>query len=134
MNKEGVGLGLSLSRNLAKALGGDIKVESIIDLGSTFTLELQINSQDNLINLKDSLLGDQFNLSINDDISVPFNEQMIVSRIQNKIQFKNIYEKYVKTTRGSGRPIWFNQPEFLIDEISSERSNLIRNLNYSELS
>lgn len=38
MNKYGVGLGLTLSKNMAKALGGDIIVESVVGEGSTFTL------------------------------------------------------------------------------------------------
>ena len=34
LNKEGVGLGLTISKNLAKALGGDIIVKSQINEGS----------------------------------------------------------------------------------------------------
>ncbi|TNV86884.1 hypothetical protein FGO68_gene8607 [Halteria grandinella] len=40
LNKEGVGLGLAVSRNIARALGGDILVESKVGKGSRFTLTI----------------------------------------------------------------------------------------------
>lgn len=36
----GVGLGLAISRDLARAMGGDLTVESVVGRGSTFTLAL----------------------------------------------------------------------------------------------
>ena len=42
LNKEGVGLGLTISRNIANALGGDIEVQSMIGRGSNFILSLPI--------------------------------------------------------------------------------------------
>jgi signal transduction histidine kinase len=38
--REGMGLGLAISRNLARALGGDIMVHSEPGRGSRFTLSL----------------------------------------------------------------------------------------------
>jgi signal transduction histidine kinase len=37
---EGVGLGLAISRDLARGMGGDLTVESTLDTGSAFTLRL----------------------------------------------------------------------------------------------
>ncbi len=44
----GAGLGLTLSKKLATAMGGDIEVRSVLDLGSSFTLTLPLITPDDL--------------------------------------------------------------------------------------
>jgi signal transduction histidine kinase len=39
--QQGVGLGLAISRDLARGMGGDLMAESTVDGGSTFTLTLK---------------------------------------------------------------------------------------------
>jgi len=43
---QGVGLGLSISRDLARGMGGDLTVISALGVGSTFTLTLKRASRD----------------------------------------------------------------------------------------
>ena len=40
MRKKGIGLGLALARRFARAMGGDVTLASVLDMGSTFTLTL----------------------------------------------------------------------------------------------
>ena len=42
----GVGLGLAISRDLARRMGGELTVESEVDVGSTFTLTLPLGPSD----------------------------------------------------------------------------------------
>jgi len=42
-SQQGVGLGLAISRHLARAMGGDLTVVSVVGAGSTFTLTLPVS-------------------------------------------------------------------------------------------
>jgi signal transduction histidine kinase len=43
----GVGLGLAISRDLARAMGGELAVESVVGRGSTFSVKLPLAHSDN---------------------------------------------------------------------------------------
>ncbi len=43
-SQQGVGLGLAISRHLARAMGGDLTVVSVVGVGSTFTLVLPVTA------------------------------------------------------------------------------------------
>ncbi|CDW85931.1 sensor kinase [Stylonychia lemnae] len=61
MNKDGVGLGLTISKNLAQALGGDIKVQSEINKGSEFMLILPIKLEDQVMMIDNAVDQNQDN-------------------------------------------------------------------------
>ncbi|MEP6691617.1 MAG: ATP-binding protein, partial [Gemmatimonadaceae bacterium] len=42
-NGDGVGLGLAISRDLARGMGGELTAESTLGEGSTFTLSLPLS-------------------------------------------------------------------------------------------
>lgn len=48
MNKNGCGLGLTVSKNIARALGGDITVSSVKGKGSTFVLSIKEMEKDSI--------------------------------------------------------------------------------------
>jgi K+-sensing histidine kinase KdpD len=48
LNREGVGLGLTISKNIANALGGELEVKSKINKGSKFILSLPIQHKKKL--------------------------------------------------------------------------------------
>ena len=49
---EGSGLGLTISANLIKMMGGDIRVSSIVNTGSIFTINLRLKSHEDLMPVK----------------------------------------------------------------------------------
>ena len=48
VNHEGVGLGLAISRNLARAMGGDLTVRSQMNKGSTFQVTLPMADKESV--------------------------------------------------------------------------------------
>lgn len=73
---QGTGLGMSISRNIVRMMGGDIKVESILGVGSRFTVTFYLKLQDTekiqydkFVNL-DVLVADDDKLSLESCCSV----------------------------------------------------------------
>eukprot|EP00347_Sterkiella_histriomuscorum_P013635 403363966 len=96
MNKEGVGLGLTISKNLAKALGGDISVTSEVDKGSEFLLQLPYDAdQEQSFYQQNSRLSNQSSLN---DIQLRIQDcSESLSSIERNPKMLNL-KKYVDNT------------------------------------
>ena len=78
LNKEGCGLGLTISKNIAQALGGDITLQSEVGIGSKFILTLPYKESQSILQqtsehvdsepLNSQPTDQSYNVLINDDI------------------------------------------------------------------
>ncbi|TNV83426.1 hypothetical protein FGO68_gene1331 [Halteria grandinella] len=105
LNKEGVGLGLSISSNLAKALGGEIKVQSQLQLGSAFQLKLPWN-QPVLSRISSRRLNNfsrrsesSDHLFITEDNQTPFSDQIKSMIFQNQGQQPKLTPQMIYSTQ-----------------------------------
>eukprot|EP00347_Sterkiella_histriomuscorum_P015384 403357221 len=131
LNKEGVGLGLTISKNLANALGGDITVVSQVDKGSQFTLilpyEAQMeNSKEEISNEYDAEISDvhiqidnisENNYNVNQSLILnPFNDK--ASQLQRIIPKDKvlIYNKQIELLKQ-------NANNFYSDNIRNKKNS-----------
>eukprot|EP00347_Sterkiella_histriomuscorum_P001402 403372173 len=129
LNKEGVGLGLTISKNLANALGGDITVVSQVDKGSQFTLILPYESQlDNstneLSNEYDAVISD-VQIQIENNSECNYNENQTL--IQNPFDDKSNQLHRVKYTILKGCNILqFARAANHLQEIQNNLNQLVK--------
>lgn len=78
----GMGLGLSISRNIVNLMGGDITVHSIKNVGTEFTVEVELGLSQKTINRRGLISPDKLlpllTLVVDDDVIVCRHTQMLL--------------------------------------------------------
>ena len=82
--KEGTGIGLALSKELTELMGGSLRVESVLDQGTTFTLILPVVKNLTSEQRTSSLVISDFE----EELSIPFVENDIVPVENNREEEK----------------------------------------------
>lgn len=67
---QGTGLGMTISRNIARMMGGDIKVESELGIGSKFTVTIYLRLQENKENKENSFIDLDVLVADDDELSL----------------------------------------------------------------
>eukprot|EP00347_Sterkiella_histriomuscorum_P002912 403366314 len=141
MNKEGCGLGLTISKNLSKAMGGDLKVSSVVGQGSVFAIVLPFNppSDTNEIIKKDKRVQKKYNsytpqsiketrpkplLSQNEnednfDIKLEFSQKSFIHRFS--IQGKRIPKNKQQNSSQFRNEEIKNQSDYYYDSLSQDQ-------------
>jgi len=87
-DKRGTGLGLAITKKLVELLGGEIKVESKVNVGTRFKVTIPVESVEN--NIGDARQGDSISLQSKDS-KVNFENCLILVAEDNPIN-----QKYIK--------------------------------------
>ena len=130
LNTNGLGLGLYLSKEITNKLGGDIKWESMPGIGSTFSIELPLDSKNEikwLLKENDAVFGRHNTISQSMNFKeLEFDEHINAKGVKESIAFDENYHFYLSKSTVDNSNLISEELE-LSDSHSSRNSS-----NYKE--